>query len=375
MHSSAPLAQTTEVRRPAARLPGYLAPLLLLVVAVCVVRALQLAWLADDAFISFRYARNLVDGLGLVYNAGEYVEGYTNLLWTLAIAAGLRVGWAAESFAHVLGIGCWLALVALLGARAWRRARAVGRTPLPLAAALCLLLADMQQWATGGLETSMFSLFASAGILAIASPNASRRRLLCAGLLLGLTTLTRPDGVIFAVLGVLFAPCMRDTASPRQRLADGLWVAAPLLVIGTGPGVVQARLLRRVVSDRVLHQVGTQPLLQPGPGLCGAVLRAQLVRATVCAAAAVAVAPTPRGARHRRAWLVAGLFCDVHGLRGSQRRRLYVRAAPAAGTALPAATVRVAVMALADSARGGGRGGRHAARGLFAPAVVRPGFQ
>ena len=43
-------------------------------------------WLADDAMISMRYARNLAEGLGLVWNAGERVEGYTNLLWTLFMA-------------------------------------------------------------------------------------------------------------------------------------------------------------------------------------------------------------------------------------------------------------------------------------------------
>ncbi|MFP8881170.1 MAG: hypothetical protein VCE43_17850, partial [Myxococcota bacterium] len=39
-------------------------------------RAVQLSWLCDDAFISIRYAENLANGLGLVYNAGERVEGY-----------------------------------------------------------------------------------------------------------------------------------------------------------------------------------------------------------------------------------------------------------------------------------------------------------
>ena len=42
----------------------------------------------DDAFISFRYAKNLSEGTGLVYNAGEYVEGYSNFLWTLFLALG-----------------------------------------------------------------------------------------------------------------------------------------------------------------------------------------------------------------------------------------------------------------------------------------------
>lgn len=46
---------------------------------------------SDDAFISYRYAENLVNGNGLVYNPGERVEGYSNLGYTLLIAAGLLV--------------------------------------------------------------------------------------------------------------------------------------------------------------------------------------------------------------------------------------------------------------------------------------------
>ena len=40
----------------------------------------------DDALISFRYAVNLVEGRGLVFNPGERVEGYTNFLWTIVLA-------------------------------------------------------------------------------------------------------------------------------------------------------------------------------------------------------------------------------------------------------------------------------------------------
>ncbi|MBN2146986.1 MAG: hypothetical protein JW726_06340, partial [Anaerolineales bacterium] len=42
--------------------------------------------LFDDAMISMRYARNLANGNGLVWNPGERVEGYTNLLWVLYMA-------------------------------------------------------------------------------------------------------------------------------------------------------------------------------------------------------------------------------------------------------------------------------------------------
>lgn len=41
--------------------------------------------LFDDALISMRYARHLAEGYGLVWNIGEYVEGYSNLGWTLIL--------------------------------------------------------------------------------------------------------------------------------------------------------------------------------------------------------------------------------------------------------------------------------------------------
>ena len=42
--------------------------------------------LFDDAMIAMRYARNMAEGHGLVWNNGEYIEGYTNFLWTLWMA-------------------------------------------------------------------------------------------------------------------------------------------------------------------------------------------------------------------------------------------------------------------------------------------------
>jgi arabinofuranosyltransferase len=59
---------------------------------------------ADDAFISYRYALNLVRGHGLVFNPGEYVEGFTNLLWTLLIALFVWLGAQAPSVAQAMSL-------------------------------------------------------------------------------------------------------------------------------------------------------------------------------------------------------------------------------------------------------------------------------
>ncbi|MBA2443097.1 MAG: hypothetical protein H0V53_11935 [Rubrobacter sp.] len=62
----------------------------------------------EDAYISLRYARNLLEGYGLVFNpGGERVEGITNLLWTLAVSAGAWLGGRElPEVALALGVIC-----------------------------------------------------------------------------------------------------------------------------------------------------------------------------------------------------------------------------------------------------------------------------
>ena len=78
----------------ASRLPLVLALALLTVVCAMAARQASVAidgtryyYLDDDQMISMRYARNLAEGHGLVWNPGERVEGYTNPGWVLAMAA------------------------------------------------------------------------------------------------------------------------------------------------------------------------------------------------------------------------------------------------------------------------------------------------
>ena len=193
-------------------------------------RAFGAAWLSDDSFISFRYAQQLVHGNGLVYNAGERVEAYTDLLWTLLLAAAMRIGIRPEISAHVLGLGFWLALIGLLALVSYRRA--LPQSFAPLAATLVLLMEDYQTWATGGLETSMFTFLSVAGLLLASAPDARPGRMLLAGLLLLAAVGTRPDGVIFAAVAVAGAWIVNDNVALRARLARTATLAAPLVLGG-----------------------------------------------------------------------------------------------------------------------------------------------
>ena len=65
----------------------------------------------DDAFISFRYAQNFIQGNGLVFNKGEVVEGISNPLWTLMLAFGMSLFKFEPVFLSILmGVGSliWL---------------------------------------------------------------------------------------------------------------------------------------------------------------------------------------------------------------------------------------------------------------------------
>jgi len=199
--------------------------------ALGVVRAWQLAWVCDDAFISLRYAENLVAGHGLVYNPGERVEGYTNLLWTLGLAVLLRAGVDPLRAAELPGIAAFAALALLLARVSWLRSREPGRAFLPLAAALVLVCEDFQVWATGGLETSLFCLLVAAGLLATRDAGPRRARPALAGCLLALAVLTRPDGLLFAAAGVASWWMPRERLAARERWRAALATALPTALV------------------------------------------------------------------------------------------------------------------------------------------------
>lgn len=152
--------------------------------------AWQRLWLCDDAFISFHYARNLADGHGLVFNPGEWVEGYTNFLWTAALgglgAIGVDIpmaGLFGNLLAFVLAVG--------LTGRAVLRHAPEGSPGIPWAMiGLCGSL-GFTTFASSGLETMPAAALVVGGLLV------SGRRPFLGGLLFVLAAMTRPDHVLF----------------------------------------------------------------------------------------------------------------------------------------------------------------------------------
>lgn len=129
----------------------------------------------DDAFISYRYAQNLVAGRGLVYNPGERVEGFTNLLWTLLNALPLWMGADPLSFSRALGALCLAVAVCVV---LWASARCGPRHAwsAALLAPLLTLPFGMAAMATTGLETPLVGAVAAVLPLLYFGPGAGSRR-------------------------------------------------------------------------------------------------------------------------------------------------------------------------------------------------------
>ena len=197
----------------------------------------RVAWfLCDDAFISFRYVRNLLAGHGLVFNPGEYVEGYSNFLWVLELAAVWgALGVPPEQAAPWLSAACTAATV---GALLWWVARLPhlqhrGMTAWMALGLLCSS-ATFAVWTSGGgLETRQFTLFIVLAVVCLSLYRDSRRGLLAASLSLAAAALTRPEGPLLAALcfGWFAVQRMADTGRRNPDWRRLLYLTAPFVIL------------------------------------------------------------------------------------------------------------------------------------------------
>ena len=190
------------------------------------------AWLAkqrasciDDAYISFRYARNLVEGHGLVFNIGERVEGYTNFLWTVLIALLMKLTpYPAPWLSLVLDLLCYavnLAVIYLIGQALSRHYGP--RLYLPLAVIWLAVNQVFVSYATTGMETMLAGLWVSLGIYFLVTRDDARGAALSGSMFI-LATFTRPDHAIFYVAAGLALMSLNGRSILNERKFGALQI-------------------------------------------------------------------------------------------------------------------------------------------------------
>ncbi len=223
-----------------ARRAALLAPAIPFVLGILV----SLEFVKDDAYISFRYAHNLVTGHGLVFNPGDKLEGITNFLWVFVLAPFEALGWDLFQVCEVLGtiLGIF-ALVKIGRLSAWINGEREELSHV-WGAVWVSCSSSFVLWAKSGLEQPLGALLPILGawILWTArdrkastpgdEPAALRgleRRHLLAGLVMGAGCMTRPELHLMAILVGL--PLVLDAVRARRiTRAQAMYVAGILAI-------------------------------------------------------------------------------------------------------------------------------------------------
>lgn len=228
--------------------------LLFLAVAPLLVGAAQ-----EDTFIYLRYALNAARGDGLVFNRGEWVEGFSSPLWMAVLVGLAHLPLDLPMAASLASLACGAAVVALtprLGARL-----GLGPGGRVGAALLVALSHPFAWWARSGLDTTFYALMLTVFCLVYldgeygpAAARPGRQRL--GGLLLLRVAASRPEGVLLAPV----------VGWDRWRANDraGLRRYAGVFLVGLA-GLL---LLRWMVYGALLPNTGTK--LLPERALRGA---------------------------------------------------------------------------------------------------------
>lgn len=167
--------------------------------------ALYGSWVVDDAGISYAYARNLAEGHGWVAQSGQLpIEGFSNALWVLLLAATHLVGLFDPVWAPKILSGLLVLLTFYLLAASWldderRRTLSAG-----LALATTAVATPFVVWCVSGLENALSTCLVGALVAISLKPSRQgrweAREASAVGLVCFLLFLTRPDGILY--LGV-----------------------------------------------------------------------------------------------------------------------------------------------------------------------------
>ena len=169
----------------------------------------------DDAYITYRYARNIAEGKSFVYNASEAVLGTTTPLYTLLLAT---IGFFYRDFpliSHVIGVVSWAFCVIL----AYFIGRTLNQRKAGLASASLIatnpLLASIL-----GMETCFYmAVFLAALYFYFAD------HLNWSAGLLAVLVLTRGDGILLATVILADYLVRRKHFPLRQAILFGLMVS------------------------------------------------------------------------------------------------------------------------------------------------------
>lgn len=194
-------------------------------------------FVADDAFITFRYSANLAAGYGPTFNRGQApIEGYTTFLWMVLMAIPHLIRLDMVTFSKIVGALSSVGFAIVAGLFVYSSVpflKGSARTfPATFVALLLACYGPTSIHSVSGMETTFFAflmaLFLYVATLFTGEPSSRRAGILAlSALLLGLT---RPEGNLVAVVVLVASLVMvrQPGKSTLPRAAVVLYVV-PLI--------------------------------------------------------------------------------------------------------------------------------------------------
>lgn len=176
----------------------------------------------DDAYIILRYARNLLNGHGPVWNPGEHVEGYSSFFWLMLISALGFYNIDLVLASRILGI--LYAFLSLFVSLTLTRHNTYF-CGLLLATNACFSL-----WALGGLETTAFSFFVFLACSLFSKNHTGKIQLVLIGFVFCLAAITRPEGILFFIITIVFT-LLRNKKTLGESLRNTFLLLSGFLTV------------------------------------------------------------------------------------------------------------------------------------------------
>lgn len=167
----------------------------------------------DDSFISFRYAKNVIKGYGLVYNEGERVEGYSNFLWIILLIPFALFDADLFLISKILSLIFILGILIILGKVRWSNNNIRINQLLRYSSfAILFLMPGFIYHCLSGLETAFFTFMTILSLTSLMkcmnnndiNSRKNYKNILFIGILFGIIGLIRTDGFVMVFGSILY---------------------------------------------------------------------------------------------------------------------------------------------------------------------------
>lgn len=185
----------------------------------------------DDAYISFTYARNLIEGHGLVFYPGSYVEGYTNFLWVVFLAPWIKLFPQVDISRIAIFWGAFFSVIILVLTYALGYQERKHHWSNLIAPALLSFDNSFHYWSVSGLENAFQTSLVLCALIFLFREG--KKSLWLSGIFFALATMARPDsGLFWAVaLAALLLRSMKGRHDQPVSLRDPLRVLGGFLLL------------------------------------------------------------------------------------------------------------------------------------------------